>query len=118
MHSRVHMCTDKHIHVFLTPHTHPFTSPELSDRAWGRSRKTFYSTDYIDDELGGSEEEKEAEEEEREALALQQRMVAALDEQDFELPEIMVCVCVHMCVHACVRVCMSVVFFCPSGRGR
>ena len=25
----------------------------LSDKAWGKSKKIFYSTDYIDDELGG-----------------------------------------------------------------
>ena len=53
--------------------------------AWGRSKKAFYSTDYVDDELGGATDEEEAELEEQEALALQQRMAAELDEGDFEL---------------------------------
>ena len=62
--------------------------PEISEKAWGHSKQSFYSTDYVDDDLGGSSEEEEAEMEEREAMAIQQRMAAALQEQDFEVPEI------------------------------
>ncbi len=59
--------------------------PEISDKAWGRSKRAFYSTDYVDPELTGSSEEEEAEMEEREALTLQQRMAATLDEDDFDI---------------------------------
>ena len=60
-------------------------SLEVSEKAWGQSKNTFYSTDYVDDDFGGSSEEEEAEMEEREARAIQQRMAATLDEHDFEI---------------------------------
>lgn len=59
-----------------------------SEKAWGKRKAVFYSTDYIDDELGGSGNEEAAEQEEIEAMALQKRMVAALDEKDFEVAQI------------------------------
>lgn len=57
--------------------------PELSDKAWGRSKKVFYNTDDVEG-LGGSEEEEEAAElEEKEAMMLQKRLAAGLDQEDF-----------------------------------
>ena len=63
---------------------------EISDKAWGKSKKAFYSTDYVDYDVGAGLSEgegQEAELEEREAMALQQRMAAALSEADFEAPD-------------------------------
>ncbi|XP_033115204.1 something about silencing protein 10-like [Anneissia japonica] len=55
-----------------------------NEKAWGSRKKSFYHTDYVDDDLPGlSEEEEEQAEEEKEALAIQQRMAQALDEEDF-----------------------------------
>ncbi|XP_065842304.1 something about silencing protein 10-like isoform X2 [Oscarella lobularis] len=57
-------------------------------RAWGSKKKTFYNTNYVDDELGsGSEDETAALEEEKEALAIQKRMAEGLDDEDFDTEE-------------------------------
>ena len=59
---------------------------EISDKAWGHSKKAFYNTDYVDEDLEDSEEEEMlAQEEERESLALQRRMAESLQEHDFGL---------------------------------
>ncbi|XP_071807811.1 something about silencing protein 10-like [Asterias amurensis] len=57
-------------------------------KAWGKKKKEFYHTDYVDDDLpgvSGSEEEEAQDEEEREALAIQQRMSQMMQETDFDL---------------------------------
>ena len=56
-----------------------------SDRAWGHRKTSFYDTDYIDDEGDRTSDESLAEEEEREAIALQQRMVESIRDEDFGL---------------------------------
>ena len=63
--------------------------PEVLAQAWGHSKATFYSTDYIDDELGGSSDEGLAEEEEREVLDMQQRIAETLQEGDFGIEPLM-----------------------------
>jgi len=56
-----------------------------SDQAWGKSKKQFYHTDVDDADIYASDEEGElaAQEEEVEAMTLQKRMAARLDEEDF-----------------------------------
>lgn len=56
-------------------------------RAWGHKKKTFYNTDYVDQDYGGlQEKETEAAElEEQEALEIQKRLAGQLDEADFSL---------------------------------
>ncbi|XP_071945802.1 something about silencing protein 10-like isoform X2 [Antedon mediterranea] len=57
-----------------------------NNKSWGTHKKSFYHTDYVDDDLPGlSDEEEEQAEEEKEALAIQQRMVQDLDEEDFAM---------------------------------
>ena len=63
-----------------------YVHAEVSEKAWGHSKKVFYSTDYVDDELGRSSDEENADMELKEVIALEQRMAAELDEQDFDLP--------------------------------
>ena len=63
--------------------------PEVSAQAWGHSKTTFYSTDYIDDELGGSSDEDLAEEEEKEIQNMQKRMAENLQEGDFGMELLM-----------------------------
>ena len=53
--------------------------------AWGSQRKAFYSTDYVDPDLGtDSDDERDADEEESEVNVLQARQVEALQEEDFD----------------------------------
>eukprot|EP00731_Ephydatia_muelleri_P015339 Em0008g1059a len=62
--------------------------PEVSDKAWGQSKKTFYNADDVEG-MGGSEEEEEAAElEEKEAMMLQKRLAAGLDQEDFAAMDI------------------------------
>ncbi|XP_067006601.2 something about silencing protein 10 [Anabrus simplex] len=56
-------------------------------KAWGKKRKTFHHTDYVDEDYGGfqGKDAEEAELEEQEARAIQERLAQQLDEQDFSL---------------------------------
>uniref|UniRef100_T1IQS0 Sas10 C-terminal domain-containing protein n=1 Tax=Strigamia maritima TaxID=126957 RepID=T1IQS0_STRMM len=58
---------------------------EIDGSAWGKSKKTYYSTDYVDNDFGGYEgsDAEMAEEEEKEALQLQKALIAELDNDDF-----------------------------------
>ena len=76
---------------------------DISDKAWGHSKKAFYNTDYVDEDGEDSEEEEMlAQEEERESLALQRRMAETLQDHDFGLSYLPVrncnfVYCVGMC---------------------
>lgn len=55
-------------------------------KAWGKRRKDFYHTDYVDEDYGGftrAEEEEAALLEEKEARVIQDRLLAELDDTDF-----------------------------------
>lgn len=54
----------------------------MDEKAWGRRKAAFYSTDYIDEDLGSDfgKSDEEAEEEEKEALRMQKAHAAQLDE--------------------------------------
>lgn len=56
-------------------------------KAWGKKRKDFYSTDFIDQDYNSynAKEEQLAEQEEQEAKEIQQRLAKQLDEADFTL---------------------------------
>ena len=56
-------------------------------RAWGKKRKDFYSTDFVDQDYKeyNAKEEQLAEQEESEARAIQQRLAQQLEEADFTL---------------------------------
>lgn len=56
-------------------------------RAWGKKRRDFYSTDFVDQDYSSynANEEQLAEQEESEARAIQQRLAKQLDEADFTL---------------------------------
>lgn len=56
-------------------------------RAWGKKRRDFYSTDFVDQDYSSynAREEELAEQEENEARAIQQRLAKQLDEADFSL---------------------------------
>ncbi|XP_031570117.1 something about silencing protein 10-like [Actinia tenebrosa] len=57
-----------------------------SDKSWGKKKSTFYDADTADADVGSEEETWELEKQEEEAaLVLQQRMAAALDEDDFDV---------------------------------
>lgn len=58
-----------------------------SDRAWGKQRRDFYATDFVDQDYSSynAREEEMAEQEETEARAIQQRLAKQLDEADFSL---------------------------------
>lgn len=63
-------------------------SDDLPDvRAWGQKRRSFYNTDYVDQDYGGFNEKdaEAAEREEEEAKVIQKRLVEQLDEGDFLL---------------------------------
>ena len=86
----------------------------MSDKAWGQSKKTFYNADDVEG-MGGSEEEEEAAElEEKEAMMLQKRLAAGLDQEDFAAMDIAVCVVccvgVYVCgfIYMCICVCIYV----------
>ena len=84
---------------------------EISDKAWGHSKKAFYNTDYIDEDVDEEEEEEEeilAQEEERESLALQRRMAESLQDHDFGLSYLPVrahSVCLLCCFMCQASVC-------------
>ncbi|XP_046665044.1 something about silencing protein 10-like [Homalodisca vitripennis] len=55
-------------------------------KAWGSKKKSYYNTDYVDQDYGGfskAEEEEAALLEEEEARAIQTRLIAELDDTDF-----------------------------------
>lgn len=56
-------------------------------RAWGKKRRDFFSTDFVDQDYStyNTREEDLANEEEAEARAIQQRLAKQLDEADFSL---------------------------------
>ncbi|XP_051173511.1 something about silencing protein 10 [Leptopilina boulardi] len=56
-------------------------------RAWGKKKKTYYSTDYVDTDYAtlNEKDEKRAKIEEEEAKIIQKRMAKELDDVDFSL---------------------------------
>eukprot|EP00057_Strongylocentrotus_purpuratus_P001168 XP_001195447.2 PREDICTED: something about silencing protein 10 isoform X1 [Strongylocentrotus purpuratus] len=61
---------------------------DVSSKAWGKRKQAYYDTDYVDDDLPGLDQLEEAanqEAEEKEALAIQNRMAEALQDDDFGL---------------------------------
>ncbi|KAL5277263.1 UTP3 family protein [Megaselia abdita] len=56
-------------------------------KAWGQSRKSFYHTDFVDQDYSSynPQEEEDAKQEEEEAKNIQQRLAKELDEADFFL---------------------------------
>lgn len=56
-------------------------------RAWGKQRKDFYNTDFVDQDYSSYNQREEdlAEQEEAEARAIQQRLAKQFDEADFTL---------------------------------
>jgi U3 small nucleolar RNA-associated protein 3 len=57
-------------------------------QAWGKQKKQFYNTDYVDQDFGGfggEKEEEAAKLEEEEALRIQKKLADELDEEDFAL---------------------------------
>ncbi|XP_008557256.1 something about silencing protein 10 [Microplitis demolitor] len=58
-----------------------------NERAWGKKKKDYYSTDFVDPDYATLSHKKmqEAEEEEKEARNIQQRLAEQLDDADFGL---------------------------------
>lgn len=58
-----------------------------SDRAWGKKKRDFYATDFVDQDYSSynAREEDLAEQEEAEARAIQQRLAKQMNEADFSL---------------------------------
>ncbi|KAG7214186.1 hypothetical protein KM043_001532 [Ampulex compressa] len=58
-----------------------------SDRAWGKKKKLYYSTDYVDPDYASADQKDlaNAEVEEREAANIQKRLAEQLDDADFGL---------------------------------
>lgn len=56
-------------------------------RAWGKDKRKYYATDYVDQDFGGFQEKEAplAEIEEEEAKNLQKFLVEQLDDEDFTL---------------------------------
>ncbi|KOB68437.1 putative something about silencing protein 10 [Operophtera brumata] len=55
-------------------------------KAWGKQKKSFYATDYVDEDYGGfGNEEQQALMEEEEAKNIQKRLLEQLGEEDFTL---------------------------------
>lgn len=56
-------------------------------RAWGKDKRKFYSTDYVDPDYGGfqGKDASLAELEEEEAKNLQKQLIEELDDNDFTL---------------------------------
>lgn len=56
-------------------------------RAWGKDKRKFYSTDYVDPDYGGFQgnDASLAELEEEEAKNLQKQLIEELDDNDFSL---------------------------------
>lgn len=59
------------------------TLPDL--RAWGKDKRNFYSTDYVDPDYGGyqGKDAALADIEEKEARNLQMQLIQQLDDEDF-----------------------------------
>lgn len=62
----------------------------MSDKAWGRSKKAYYNTDDVEGAEDSEGEEEAAELEEKEAMMLQRRLAAGLDQEDFDAVDIAV----------------------------
>lgn len=60
---------------------------ELPDsKAWGKKKRSYYSTDYVDEDYGGfGDDEEDALMEEEEAKNIQKRLIEQLGEDDFTL---------------------------------
>ncbi|XP_014367192.2 something about silencing protein 10 [Papilio machaon] len=55
-------------------------------KAWGKKKKSFYSTDYVDQDYGGfGDDEEDALMEEQEAKNIQKRLIEQLADEDFSL---------------------------------
>lgn len=55
-------------------------------KAWGKKKRAFYSTDYVDEDFGGfGKDEEAATLEEQEALSLQRKLAERLGDEDFSL---------------------------------
>ena len=55
-------------------------------KAWGKKKKSYYSTDYVDEDYGGfGDDEEDALMEEEEAKNIQKRLIEQLGEDDFTL---------------------------------
>ncbi|XP_052741387.1 something about silencing protein 10 [Bicyclus anynana] len=55
-------------------------------KAWGKQKKSYYSTDYVDEDYGGfGDDEQDALMEEEEAKNIQKRLLEQLGEEDFSL---------------------------------
>ncbi|XP_068633360.1 something about silencing protein 10 [Battus philenor] len=57
-----------------------------NSKAWGKKKKSYYSTDYVDEDYGGfQDDEEDALMEEQEAKNIQKRLIEQLGEEDFSL---------------------------------
>lgn len=57
-----------------------------NSKAWGKKKKSYYSTDYVDEDYGGfGDDEEDALMEEQEAKNIQKRLIEQLGEDDFSL---------------------------------
>ncbi|XP_047503978.1 something about silencing protein 10 [Pieris napi] len=55
-------------------------------KAWGKKKRSYYSTDYVDEDYGGfGDDEEAALMEEEEAKNIQKRLIEQLEEDDFKL---------------------------------
>lgn len=55
-------------------------------KAWGKKKRSYYSTDYVDEDYGGfGDDEEDALMEEEEAKTIQKRLIEQLGEDDFTL---------------------------------
>ncbi|CAG4971599.1 unnamed protein product [Colias eurytheme] len=55
-------------------------------KAWGKQKRSYYSTDYVDEDYGGfGDDEEAALMEEEEAKNIQKRLIEQLEEDDFKL---------------------------------
>ncbi|XP_013145327.1 PREDICTED: something about silencing protein 10 [Papilio polytes] len=55
-------------------------------KAWGKKKKSYYSTDYVDEDYGGfGDDEEDALMEEQEAKNIQKRLIEQLADEDFSL---------------------------------
>ena len=63
------------------------TDGMIDQKAWGKNKKNYYNTDYIDADYGGfdGEDAEAADMEEQEALEIQKRLTAELEGADFSL---------------------------------
>ncbi|CAG4987173.1 unnamed protein product [Parnassius apollo] len=55
-------------------------------KAWGKKKRSYYSTDYVDEDYGGfGDDEEDALMEEQEAKNIQKRLIEQLGEEDFSM---------------------------------